>query len=152
MMSDALKPCPFCGGHNVKWNITIQRDPFAECLGCTATVDGSIAAWNTRAAPRVKPLVWDRMDEARGGMAKYIAYETTPNDWNCVCYPHDAAQCRLAEKVTKEAAKAAAQADYTARILAALEAPPQNTLGGLAGGLAETPNCHEVESNRESEE
>jgi len=74
---------------------------------------------------KVKPLVWGKWGEAKGGGAKYSTYESGNNGlWNCVCYPHEAEQYRLAHGVTIEAAKAAAQADYEARILAAIEPQP----------------------------
>ena len=66
--------------------------------------------------PRVKPLVWDFWD---GGM---IVAKTAIGTYNLsqnfrLCFP--SGSYRYYE--TEEAAKAAAQADYEARILAALE-------------------------------
>ncbi len=60
-MSDALKTCPFCGG-----DASFKPRSFkASCDKCGAHIpNGSttsgeaITAWNTRAAPKVKELVW----------------------------------------------------------------------------------------------
>ena len=69
----------------------------------------------------VKPLTFGKWGEAFGGGAKYSVYDTRPGEWNCVCYPHEGEQYRIAEGVTRAEAEAAAQADYTARILAAID-------------------------------
>lgn len=66
--------------------------------------------------PRVKPLVWDLWD---GGMA---VAKTTIGTYNLsqnfrLCFPNGSYR----RYETEQAAKAAAQADYEARILAALE-------------------------------
>lgn len=71
---------------------------------------------------KVKPLEWSRHGEAKGGGAKYNVYEFGGDGlWNCVCYPHEETQYRLAEGETEAEAKAAAQADYERRILSAIE-------------------------------
>ena len=75
----------------------------------------------------VKPLEWDMSDTAKGGGAEYVVYETRPGHWNCVCYPHSGSRYRLAEGVYPAAAKSAAQADYEARIFAALTPTPHPT-------------------------
>jgi len=164
MMTDALKPCPFCGE-----DASIGRGPrgwFVNCQDCLASTNQlmnepeteaeAIAAWNARAAPLVKPLVWDRMPRgmchvAKTGFGRY-SVERNYGGW-AMWTPEQTDDAEPLKCFTsEETARAAAQADYTARILAALEAPQQNTDGGLAGGLAEAPNCHDVENNRKSEE
>ena len=150
MTAPELKPCPFCGGEA---SISKDHDPdgngafyAVKCRKCRAKSPEIYAvetcnihfaqvrdAWNRRAdlaavqpaQVRVKPLVWGKWGEAKGGGAKYSTYEFGNNGlWNCVCYPHEAEQYRLARGVTLDAAKAAAQADYAARILAAIEPQP----------------------------
>lgn len=65
-MTDELKPCPFCDG---KAEFGVSRDGFfVNCTACLSATnhltDHGLAknqvasAWNTRAAPKVKPLVW----------------------------------------------------------------------------------------------
>lgn len=52
-MTDALNPCPFCGGKNLAIRVTISRD-YVECLDCNAMgPDPGLIAWNTR-APEVE--------------------------------------------------------------------------------------------------
>ena len=85
----------------------------------------AIAAWNTRAAPsapRVRALVWNRgmIDWAKPlpGM-KYVACSTMPKgSWAWWLDGADETRGVFPDEI---AAKAAAQADYTARILAALD-------------------------------
>ena len=64
-MSDTpeLKPCPFCGTGERR--LLRGHDTFAPAVicGCGCDLNGQtdasvVAAWNTRAAPAVKPLVW----------------------------------------------------------------------------------------------
>jgi hypothetical protein len=82
---------------------------------------GDVEAWNTRAAPKVKPLEWEdardgRWSQSRTGSGfEYLIrdmgeYFLLPFPW------------KPPERFpTVEAAKAAAQADYERRILEALE-------------------------------
>jgi len=52
-MSEALKPCPFCGSDDVTAGFGVK---YAECNTCdafgptAAYPDNAIGAWNTRAA------------------------------------------------------------------------------------------------------
>ena len=54
-MSDALKPCPFCGSNEVH---VVEAGPgnWVSCLDCDSdgpvvgTIEKAVAAWNTRAA------------------------------------------------------------------------------------------------------
>jgi Lar family restriction alleviation protein len=125
-MSEALKPCPFCGGGD-----TLILDGPVEDDWCQVSCDkcharGPInysdphakAAWNRRAdlpAPvRVKDLVWDdgeAYDEDEGPITSE-AYGAG------YCYLAEAIDCTLAE------AKAERQAAFEARILAELEPAP----------------------------
>ena len=73
----------------------------------------------------VKPLEWTRHGEAVGFDCRYTVYEAM-DGWNCVKYPHGDSHYRLAESVPEEAAKSAAQADYTARIMSALATTETN--------------------------
>ena len=52
-MSEGLKACPFCGGHD--FDISVPFYAFVRCLGCGSegppldTKAEAITAWNTRA-------------------------------------------------------------------------------------------------------
>lgn len=72
-------------------------------------------------APKVKPLEWVN-GEAKGGGAKYNMYEVRDGLFNCVVYPHEEPQYRIAEKASEYDTKAAAQAHHDALILSALVA------------------------------
>ena len=85
--------------------------------------DAAIAALEPTDKPRVKPLVW-----TQGGYAEtpFGKYHVVMEDWSgqddfwFVCFagkPYG----KCGEHGSEEAAKAAANADYEARILAALE-------------------------------
>ena len=68
----------------------------------------------------VAPLVWSKGGVSKGGGAKYNIYESA-RGWDCVCYPYEEEQYRLADRGTpqKESeVKAAAQADYAAAVVA----------------------------------
>ncbi|AEY69713.1 hypothetical protein Tb141_44 [Brucella phage Tb_141] len=70
----------------------------------------------------VKKLEWELVSGdhyAEGAATHYNIYETKPGLWNSVTVKPG--NVRLATNVDLEAAKAAAQADYEARILSALE-------------------------------
>jgi len=126
---DELKPCPFCGGRAAT-DIPPQRRQ-VECHVCGAAVYNR-AAWNTRTPPQVKPLVWS--DECRKnsfpdrwqaempcGAGDYtVAGSTRKNEWRWYRNGRYVVGFYDQEPTTIEAAKAAAQADYTRRILDAL--------------------------------
>ena len=76
---------------------------------------------------KVKPLVWGRYGVAMGGGAKYTCYKVR-DGWDSVCYPFEGQQYSLAEGVSEQAAKAAAQADYERRILSAIDTTDLNAL------------------------
>lgn len=51
LTDEALLPCPFCGGVSLHHYDDV-REPFVQCRDCDAFgPNGSIAAWNRRAAP-----------------------------------------------------------------------------------------------------
>ena len=146
---DKLKPCPFCGS-----NAKLMGGPMAHetySVWCTGVgrhhmdygfdKDTAIAAWNTRAAPKVKPLVWTAKGYAQTPFGKYLVVR---EDWSgeedfwFICFagkPYG----KCGEHATLEAAKAAAQADYEARILAAIEPAPVSVREAARVLLGHTP-------------
>lgn len=61
-MTEALKPCPFCGSPAEHGSDSIQFGGYVECTNllcgaridqCCTAEDGSPTAWNTRAVPQV---------------------------------------------------------------------------------------------------
>jgi len=138
-MTDQLKPCPFCGGEAMCALPTGGWAECKECGGCGPVSGGkrradAIAAWNTRAPVKVKPLVWDVTGWSGGDGIK----GENDDEWTAHLHGHHYAAYYIAwfggdvfrladpdDKVSRhtslDAAKAAAQADYEARILAALE-------------------------------
>lgn len=137
-MSVELKPCPFCGGKAVQRK-SYDNDGFGAyfsyaCKECGASSGERYAtetcgiffeslrdAWNTRSdlAVEVKPLEWDinRSTEQVGatGLFGEVYVTRFGGKWfhNGECFDDDI-----------DAAKAAAQADYNARILSALTTRP----------------------------
>lgn len=121
---DDLKPCPFCGGamiatphHDFRHPIDITSDDEKLCpLNGKAFTHVDRTAWNTRAAPQVKPLVW------------VTPSPTTDGQWQDESGIYDIEDCILfigyvetgIRFDTEEAAKAAAQAHYEAMIREAL--------------------------------
>lgn len=126
-MTDKLLPCPFCGGE-AKVKDGGPGNKYAQCVKCYACTDDhvherAISAWNARAIPaapivKVKALVWKRkplaLFEMAGREGEYCAFD----DGTLCAYGSPTLHGSLS------AAKAAAQADYEARILAALEVTP----------------------------
>ena len=161
-----LKPCPFCGGPvSVGWfAITCNIN----CDSCQYSIDteapeavresgadftdalqaetkrAAITAWNTRAAPQIKPLVWLPSSDRRielGRMHGYDEWLSYLGDerhlhWYRV-YPVSNGKWRwvemfrmiyiggntkdLREPNSADEAKSAAQAHHNAAILSALE-------------------------------
>lgn len=139
-MSEELKPCPFCGSEAKLMGGPMAQETYSvwclasrgkrHFLGCLGYNEAeAIAAWNTRAdfpatdapAVKVKALVWSHPSSAnfkkgecfhaRGAANHYAVHQRNDGWWfniDCKTYP------------TLEAAKAAAQADYEARIRSAL--------------------------------
>ena len=87
------------------------------------TIDADALA---RLGLRVKPLEWE--DQSRGsyvwqdGLHYYAECGDDPEDWYWSCMIGNDDVFAGENQTTREAAKAAAQADYEARILAALTA------------------------------
>lgn len=52
-MSEELKPCPFCGGKNIRiWNISTPWVSCDDCLAntaCAPTEEEAVKYWNRRA-------------------------------------------------------------------------------------------------------
>ena len=127
-----LKPCPFCGG-----DARLRGGPYAQesySVWCSAAhgkshhMDGNmseadtVAAWNTRTPPQVKPLVWHKSH-----MRPWDGdYHTFPTCYTIRCADENGYKWTAlglgahGYGHTPEGAKAAAQADYTRRILEAL--------------------------------
>ena len=100
-MTDALKPCPFCGSDDVE-ALDMEGKHYVVCYDCA--LEGPfhksraavIAAWNTRAAPAVPPgwqlvpvepteaLLWAGMnDEMRWHT---LEYDDMPGDACLHCH------------------------------------------------------------------
>ena len=150
----ALAPCPFCGGEATVYSPTCTASapydpgdrafPEVQCLHCYASAKGenwdhacktAIAAWNRRADTRPAPaavmaLEWGAQgtwcdqpsyhaDSAFGWLM--IVDHTQHGNGFRVYPPWEETK---ESHPTLEAAKAAAQADYNARILSALQPAP----------------------------
>jgi len=119
-----LKPCPFCGGSLITYRSV--RD--GSSIGCTECgvrvarhygplpdiVERLETAWNTRTPPQVKPLVWQRNGNHWAGGHGYVVQKFGSEFTLTVRNQFDR------NFPTVEAAKEAAQADYTLRIMEAL--------------------------------
>lgn len=121
--------CPFCGSRGIDRNSSGHKECY--CTNCGASGPKVKVDWNTRAAltaaegvkPRVKPLEWDGMD-ARAFDLFWSVRESksTPPFWIARAPGGQLENGFGGLKFnTIEAAKAAAQADYEARILSALQ-------------------------------
>ena len=117
-----LKPCPFCGGRRLSGARNETGSMVTVCDTCEAMgpsqVGTSLAAicdaWNTRTPPQVKPLVWQRNGNHWAGGHGYVVRKFGSEHTLTVRNQFDR------NFPTVEAAKEAAQADYTRRILEAL--------------------------------
>ena len=134
--AEALFPCPFCGGDDLYF--PHGTDPaMIECSGCGArsgvpderTEAAAIAAWNRRAAlpargVGVRPLVWE---QAAMFVVKARALDAIYRIWTAqdgITRWQSSDMGEWLEAPSPDAAKAAAQADYEASILAVLEPAP----------------------------
>src|SRR5690606_10662841 len=79
----------------------------------------------------IKPLEFDDNGDTICQIGAYMIYELSPGQWNAVVYPSNGERKRVAEKVQKQDAITAAQADYESRILAAID------LTAIDGALAQ---------------
>ena len=129
-MTDALKPCPFCGGEaecieETDWEIGCYNGQCAtEPSVWTLSKERAIAAWNTRApapAVKVKALDWHK---------SYITpwnedWHTVPTGYTVRCADENGWKWQGAGAhgygFDVAAAKHQAQAHHDATILAALE-------------------------------
>lgn len=165
--AEALLPCPFCGGEaRYQANHTTECRDSVWCWACDFGMfdpdeQGSVvAAWNRRALPargvgvRVRKLVWEpsainkpwhsarcpwgwyyaQWDDEIG--AWFASLEMGEVEHPIILQPSDV--------TTLEAAKAAAEADYEARILAALSLAPAPT---DAAHVNETPKSEHDAGN-----
>jgi|GEM_PF-3690660 len=156
-------PCPRCASQNVyiepdergsggQWVLPVHIG-CSDCginLVCNEadTVEDAISHWNERALhhlPRVgvKKLEWELVSGdhyAEGAGTHYNIYQTKPDLWNSVTVRPG--NVRLATNVDLEAAKAAAQADYEARILSAIE----------TGITVSQPSCAKIKAARKAVE
>ena len=139
--AEALLPCPFCGE---KPRLYVDRGCEIACVNgkCGAeptvwqgTEAEAIAAWNRRAAlPKVKPLVWEPSainkpwHSAKAPWGWYYAqWDDETQAWFASLEMGEVEAPIIlspSDVPSIDAVKAAAQADYEARILAALEPAP----------------------------
>lgn len=139
-ITEALLPCPFCGGTRVfVQNAGWEANTFIRCPDCeferAASHEKTVERWNHRAAPRppsvpvgVKGLKWK--DLSYKGELDLIAhtpfhtYHITKDDtceWPFILRPFVSGQSNYTSIAD---AKATAQADYEQRVRCALEAAP----------------------------
>lgn len=154
-----LKPCPFCGGdariyqdtsHSTAWFCGCEDwDCFGNMMW-DETKTGATDKWNRRAdlssplGAVVKPLVWFEVEKSRHG-GKYNADGYTIRYIEGLWLLDFAGNSKQAWRFpTIESAQAAAQADYTARILAALEPPTHAALLAHAMRLPEVAALREA--------
>jgi hypothetical protein len=130
-----LMPCPFCGAELERDEDGAQH-PGDDCvLSQVYIFDTNLHEWNRRtglssplAGVKVKPLVWEQLGRsyrAKAPLFGNIRVESYFADkwsiyWSAPGYTD---LFTHGEHDTPDAAKAAAQADYDARIRAAMEAP-----------------------------
>jgi Lar family restriction alleviation protein len=144
----ALLPCPFCGGEAEKVE-AVEAGDQAYCICCRScqasskvifflmddATDQLAHAWNTRAdaalaeigAVRVRELTW----EAEDGRSTCLdaegcdkLYRILIRQDGTAVLRHNASSFQQEEHESEEAAKAAANEDNRARILAAIEPAP----------------------------
>ncbi len=121
-----LKPCPFCGGeadHSMGERGDGTPWPYIECVDCGASTEPDV--WNRRAdlcQPKVKPLVWveatgrdnPAMIEAKTAAGKYEILQDPTSGWLFDVWFYGETEFHIGSFADDEAAKAAAEAHYTA--------------------------------------
>ena len=135
-----LKPCPFCGGDDLQFLAAADSGQMSDyssvtCMSCMSHgpwdfIDEKTAsAWNTRTPPQVKPLVWESIDYGyKSDDGFWFKCRTIVGDYSLYMHRsgafsvwNDSKDLRLKHNCQSiDAAQAAAQADYTRRILEAL--------------------------------
>ncbi|QDP55347.1 MAG: hypothetical protein Tp176DCM1853251_31 [Prokaryotic dsDNA virus sp.] len=122
-----LKPCPFCGGTDLRQGIDetwVRCQCGAEGSGAS---DGSKQRgrdrWNTRAAPKVKPLEWEPVIDCEDEfcITPVAQYSIKVYEDGLELEAISALETEWIDFSSKDAAKAAAQEDYESRILSALD-------------------------------
>ena len=128
IMSD-LVTCPWCRGPvTLGW---FAETPNINCPSCKYERDfygmteaEAIAAWNTRAPVKVKPLVWEcyPQDDHKTaiGAAVYSIYDRGAN-WGIDRFGLFIGNTEIAASATEDFAKLVAQADHERRVLGELE-------------------------------
>jgi hypothetical protein len=153
-LSEELLPCTFCGGEGrlILPALPLHADCtdiVVHCVDCGICGPGilfdqteqtaddlpdvateAVAAWNARALrsatpmPGVKALEWDRVSskiwDARALGGLYRVKQADDETWTAFKY----GDTFRADRPTADEAKAAAQADFEARIISALSAHP----------------------------
>jgi hypothetical protein len=152
-----VEPCPFCGlslerherrGFPIYEHPVVDDDYSCPLVTYKLVVgapksDQEIAAWNRRTPPSlaggvVRPLIWAKLDRwytlAPVTGREYTLFEEEGKVWVAL------SDGNLHDFATHDEAKAAAQADYSARILSALTPSPVPTTIP-----ADAPGVHPVE-------
>lgn len=149
-----LKPCPFCGVRLERSEVfsSRTRDHYFHPKGderCPAQnvlvhKPESVARWNRRAAlsregearVQVKPLVWEPWENQRHGYNNRLIAARAETPFNAYFLEHDDGSGRwwVTDRIMgpeiagpfgdEQEARAAAQADYKARILSAINTSP----------------------------
>jgi len=132
-----LKPCPFCSDPMVPANEcmgfthNLRRKASRDCVISWAVIrPAHYAEWNTRTQPQVKALVWADTDDygQKSDDYPWCECQTIIGDYAVGKHPdasfwawYDPEDGPIGDgHACLSAAKAAAQADYTRRILEAL--------------------------------
>ena len=125
-----LKPCPFCGDA-MEWRAGDYAAHTSQVDNpCPIALHGFTdrAKWNTRTPPQVKPLVWvetrhkspDQLGCRSSAIGINYVIISALMGGNCILSSGASVYIGPFHFDTIDAAKAAAQADYTRRILDAL--------------------------------
>lgn len=124
-----LKPCPFCGGYHVTNEGLANKS--IHCVDCGAygpepayDTNEIDVDWNTRTAPKVKPLEWSvevRGSRTSGIMGENYEINMTSKGYDLWLDRDDQCIDIIGNYETLDAAKAGAQSYYENQILEALE-------------------------------